>query len=173
MHNPDSAFAKESVKWESQTSALGIGGRPFVHWQFPMMLHKAGNLPQGGLTIVETRVVGHVIYKEDGVSRIPIGGSDDEPARLAAYAEGFRDTPQKAIAHFEAEQLEWAKLHAEREYEKTHGKLSARATAEAEAVEAIRGSVHLPTIPEGPRRKGRVASRDPLESAKRANNLER
>lgn len=156
MYNPDSGYAKESVKWESQPSNLGLGKRPYAHRTFPMMLHKAGNLPGGGLGIVETMIVGSVTYREDGLAKIPIGGTDDEPARLEAYSRGFRDTPLEAVEYFETQQLEFAKLHAEREYEKKH-KLSPNAVAEINAIEDIKGSTHLPTIPETPinRKRGR------------------
>ena len=156
MYSPDSAFAKESVKWEAQHSDLGKGLRPYQHRQFPMMLHRAGNLPGGGLGIVETMVVGHITYRKDGLADIPTGGTDDEPARLDAYARGFRDDPREAVEVFEAAQLEAARLAAEREYEKKN-KLSAKAVAEVEAVENVKGSTHLPTIPETPvnRKRGR------------------
>ena len=151
MYTPDSGYAKEATKWEAQGSTMGPGLRPFVKREYPMMLHLAGTLPQGGLGIIETAVVGHVSYNADG---LPTHGADDPHMHELFYARGFRDTPLEALAQYEAEQLEFATLHAEREYEKRHT-LSPNAVAEVERVEAERPSDHLPTIPETPvKRRG-------------------
>ena len=146
IHPPDSGYAQEMGKWEAQPSMLGTGLRPYVKHHFPMMLHRVGARPQGGLDVVETVTVGNVTCTKEG---LPISGQDDESMRRHYYALGFRDTPLEALEAFEAEQLEHARLAAEREYDKQK-KLSPRAAAEVQAIEDESGARHLPMIPETP-----------------------
>ena len=134
MHAPDSAYAKEMTRWEAQGSLMGPGLRPYEKRDYPMMLHKAGQLPRGGLDIVEWVIV------------------DDADQRARKEREGFRATPLEALAALEAEQTEFATLAAAREYEKRH-KLSPLARAEVERVEAAAGAQHLPTIAPTPIKK--------------------
>lgn len=133
LHSPDSTFAKEMTKFEAQGSTLGPGLRPYLFRQFPMMMHLAGRLSQGGTGITETRVV-------------------DAEQYTSMQAMGFRDTPLEALDAFEAQQLEFAKLAAERAYEVRHT-LSQKAGAEVMAAEEAAGAKHLPTIAERPIRR--------------------
>jgi len=137
VHVPDSAWAKEATKWEAQGSTMGPGLRPYVKRDYPMMLHKAWQKPTGGIDILDQQIV------------------DDADQRTRLEAEGYRATPLEAMDALAAQQVEFAKLAAEREYEKQH-RLSARAAAEVTLAEADAGAQHLPTIPETPiRRRGR------------------
>ncbi len=131
IHTPDSAWAREATKWESQISTMGPGLRPYVKRDYPMMLHRAAQLASGGIEIVETLTV------------------DDADHHRRMERNGFRATPLEAIEALTGQQLEYAKLAAEREWEKTH-RLSPRAVAEVTAAEDEAGAVHLPTIDETP-----------------------
>ena len=133
-HPPDSAYAAEMRKWEAAATELGPGLRPYVKREYPMMLHLAGVLPQGGIRIIDTRIV------------------DDVDRRTLAEREGFRATPTEAIDALTVQQTEHATLAAEREWEKRH-RMGPKARAEVEIVEDAAGAEHLPTIPEKPKRK--------------------
>jgi len=144
VHGPESAYAKEMTKFEARDSVLGPGLRPYAYRDYPMMLHLAGVLPKGGITITEQEIT----------------NSDRERQRLEQ--RGFRATPLEAIAVLEGTQLSHSELSAEREWEKRH-RLSARAVAEVEAHEEAAGSVHLPSIPETPiAAKGTLVTSDRL-----------
>lgn len=133
LYAPETEYAKEITKWEAQNSDKGPGKRPYVYREYPMMLHKAGR-PENGLgahCIVETRV------------------ADTEQERENWSHQGFRATPTEAIAYVEAQQLEYAKLDAELNYEQKN-KLSERASAEVDAARAAHTggiSHHLPAVP--------------------------
>ncbi len=136
VHVPDSAWAKEATKWEAQGSTMGPGLRPYIKHDWPSWVYRAGSLSAGGIAILDSQAI-------------------DEHQYDGFRANGYRLTPLEAITAFEAQQVEFAKLAAEREYDKRHT-LSPLAAAEVTAVEADAGAQHLPTIPETPiRRRGR------------------
>lgn len=140
IYAPDSAYAKEMVKHEAQYSPFGPGLRPYAYRDYPMTMHRAGR-PAGGMgvdTIVETHDV----------------SSDAEETKW--HAEGFRRTPLEALDAFESQQLEIAKLAAERNYD-VKNKLSEKAGAEVAMHEAAHGG-HLASIPVTPiKKRGRPA----------------
>lgn len=109
---------------------MGPGLRPYVKRDWPSWVYKAGQLPQGGLDIVDTRQI-----------------EQHEYDRL--HANGYRLTPLEALEALEAQQTEFAKLSAEREWEKKN-RLSPRAITEVSQWEDEAGAQHLPTIPETP-----------------------
>jgi hypothetical protein len=151
--SPDSAAAKEMRKWESQYTEAGPPGRPYVYHPYPAMLYKAGRINDGPLGIVDTVTV----------------ANEQEAANMKS--RGYCVGPKEAIEAMEQQQLEFAKLSAEREYEKRH-KLSEGAVAEVVAAENAHGSEHLPTIEETPIRRPVPASEATLKAAKeRANRL--
>lgn len=132
LQAPDSAFSKESIKWEAQASAMGPGLRPYVKRDYPMMLHLAGP-PKGGLgapEIIETIEVG------------------SEREARSHESRGFRPTPLDALAHYDAQLTEFATLAAERNSEVRRA--GEKAKGEVERAEAAAGAQHLPTIPETP-----------------------
>lgn len=130
VHTPDSAWAQEASKWEAHYTVFGEPKRPYVKRDYPMMLHKAGNPERGGIAILEIVTV------------------DDEDARSLQESRSFRSTPLEAIEAFEQQQEEYARLAAEREYEKKN-RLSPRARAEVQAAEDDT-SGHLPSVPVTP-----------------------
>lgn len=133
LHSPESAFAKESVKWEAQHSSMGPGLRPYVRRDYPMMLHKAGRVGQGGSgepVIVETEII-------------------ESESKYDYYRGiGFRETPLEALQAVEDQEREYATLAAERQYE-VKNKLSGKAIAEVTEAEAV-ALGHLPSIPVRP-----------------------
>ena len=146
QYQQDGEYAKLRRQWEARSSVLGDGERPYVPGrQFPMMLHRAGTLPGGGLGILETTIVGHVTTDAAG---IPVSGHADDAAYDAAYARGFRPTPLEALEAYQVEQTAIATLAAERNYEMR--RMSPQANAEVAHAEAAAGMQHLPTIAETP-----------------------
>lgn len=133
IHSPDSAFAKESVKWEAHYTPMGPPGRPFRYQDYPMHMHKAGR-PEGGLgapVIVETCEV------------------TNEQERTAAAQKGFSEGPDAAVRHWHAQQREFATLAAERNFHEKRMSPKARAEAETANMNAVD---HLPSVPETPLR---------------------
>jgi len=130
VHAPDSAFAREMTKWEAKDGVLGPGLRPYIKREYPMMLHKAAAMLQGGIEIVATAIV----------------HTEDERAHQERV--GFRPTPLEAIEALEAEQTNHAELAAERNFEVR--RMTPRAQLEVVRAEDAAGAVHLPTIPETP-----------------------
>lgn len=123
---------------------MGPGLRPYEHRDFPWMMHKAGrplddhgNVKMGPNTIIECRV------------------ADTEKDFDLMRHEGFRGTPLEALAAFEAQQVEFAKLAAEITYD-VKKKLSPNAGAEVEAAQAQHAG-HMPEVPSMPikRKAGR------------------
>lgn len=132
LHSPSSGYAKERVKWESQFTILGAPQRPYVKREFPMMIYLGGR-PDGGLgadTVIAYETIGSARELDDWRQR------------------GYRESPADAIAAYQAQELEFAKLAAEQNYDVKH-RLSEKAGAEVEAAQqAVSG--HLPVVPETP-----------------------
>ena len=132
LHSPSTNESKERVKWEAQYTPFGPGLRPYIKRLFPMMIHRAGP-PEGGMgaiTIVEQMVV------------------DSEREMEAPYSQGFREEPLDAILAYEAQQLEFAKLAANLEYQKKNT-LSPRAAEEVTRAQDAHPT-HLPSVPVTP-----------------------
>lgn len=125
----DSEHAKEVVKWEAEYTDFGKPGRPYVRRDFPMMLHKAGR--RDGVTpdILETKQV------------------DDEARAEDARHEGFYQTPLEALDAFHAQELEIAKLAAERH--ENERRMSRQAQAEGKAADEADGA-HVASVPVTP-----------------------
>jgi hypothetical protein len=114
---------------------MGPGLRPYVKREYPMWLHRASHDKGGGFEFEQVLV-----------------GSDVEAA--AHLSRGFAEEPLIALERLKAQELEYAKLAAEREHEIKH-KLSPKAVAEVRAEEATY-SGHMPTMAETPiKRRGR------------------
>ena len=141
---PETNEAKERVKWEAHPTMMGQGKRPYVYRNLPSWMYKAGR-PTNGLGP-------HCIVDQE------IADGDPNFDRL--YSNGYRDNPLAAIKVFEDQQLEFAKLAAEMNYEQKH-KLSPKASAEVDAARAKHAG-HMPTMPETPIKPRR--GRKPKES---------
>lgn len=132
LHSPESNYSKEVVKWEAQRSEHGHGLRPYVYRPYPTMMYLAGP-PSGGLGAIT--VIDDVIV-----------GSDTEAASY--HQRGFREKPLEAIDAYEAQQLEFARLAANLDYQKKNT-LSPAAAAEVTAAQEAHNG-HLPGVPSTP-----------------------
>lgn len=136
VHSQDSGYAEEMRKWESQHTQYGPPGRPYTYQPFPTRMYKAGRNAHGKIVILDAQTA----------------GDEDEQRNLES--RGFMVGGQAAaIEACEQQELEIAKLAAERNYEIAHGKHSEGAIAEVRAAEAAAGARHLAEIPETPIKK--------------------
>ena len=137
-HGTASRYAQEMRRWNAHHSEFGPPGKPYVFQEFPKRVYRADRV-EGVVKIVESKEV----------------GNDDE--ELKERGKGFRFRQEDALDLMRGEQLEHGRLAAEREWEIQHGRLSEKAIEEVREVEAA-SSVHVPVIPEGPKKKrGRPA----------------
>lgn len=143
LHSPDSEYAKEMVKWEAQNSLLGAGLRPYLKRPYPSHVFKAGRV-DGQIEIIETQIVG------------------SEQAASNAYSRGFHPDPDAAVAGLKADELEIAKLAANRAFGEQ--RMSPQARAEVAALEA-ETSGHLPSVPETPRKPRGRPKKAPVETS--------
>jgi hypothetical protein len=137
IYPPETEYAKERVKWESQGSEMGPGKRPYVFRPYPAMIYKAGR-PANGLgahCIVESVIV-----------------ESEHEFENNYRPSGFRATPLEAIEYVEAQQLEFSRLAAGINAEQKY-KLSDKASAEVDQARAAHvGEIsgHMPMVPETP-----------------------
>jgi len=131
LHSPDSEYAKEMVKWESQASVLGPGLRPYVYHEYPKRLYKAGRTPTGVPAILDAIEVGSAVQEANLRSR------------------GFHPGQDVALAALHAADQEAAVLAANRAF--TDRRMSPQAQAEADAIDRMT-SDHLAVIPEQPKK---------------------
>lgn len=129
LYAPESPYAQERSQWEAQYSECGPPRRPYVKYEYPMMLHKAGRIASGSPDIVETHI------------------AESEVQALNLKSRGFRETPTEALELLHADDFTVAELAAERNFHER--RMSAQAQAEAAAVDASTGS-HVASIPETP-----------------------
>lgn len=125
----DSEYAKEVVKWEAESTDFGKPGRPYVRRDFPMTVHKAGRREGVTPAIVETKQVG------------------DEAEQTREQHEGFYTTPLEALEAFHRQDLEIAKLAAERH--ENERRMSRQAQAEGHAADEADGA-HVASVPTTP-----------------------
>lgn len=138
-HGTASRYAQEMRRWNAHHSEFGPPGKPYVFQEWPKMVYRAERV-NGVIKIVETKQV------------------HDEDGELKERGKGFRFSQEDALDLVRNEQLVHGTLAAEREWEIQHGRLSANAVEEVRAVEEAAGAVHVPVIPEGPKKKrGRPA----------------
>lgn len=139
-HGTASRYAQEMRRWNAHHSEFGPPGKPYRFEEWPKLVYRAERVG-GVVKIVETRRV----------------GNEDE--ELKANGLGFRFAQQDALDLIAKEQLVHGTLAAEREWEIRHGRLSAGAVEEVRAVEDAAGAVHVPVMPEGPKKaRGRPRS---------------
>jgi len=130
MWSQDSEYAKERRKWESETTAFGPAGRPFVYAEYPLMLYRAKRRPEGGKDpILEQFIV------------------EDEQQERNMQSRGWVRGPDNAIKALEQSEHGLAQAAAERAYQDRL--MSDRAKAEAAAVDETTIQ-HLGSIPETP-----------------------
>jgi hypothetical protein len=144
---PDSEYGKEKVKWEAHHTQAGPPGRPYEFRRFPAMLYKADRIEHGPLGITE---------------RVKVESEREEQNMLS---RGFFRSAKEAVEGKEAEQLEHAKLSAERSYDVVK-RLGEKAREEVMRAEAVHGTEHLPAVPETPINRPVPASDDTLARQK-------
>ncbi len=130
-------YAKEMRKWEAQHGRFGAPGRPYVFQEYPKRLYRAEHVTGEGVKIVEAQTAEDALQERNLQSR------------------GFYFGQDKAFEAVRAQQTEFGKLAAEREWEIQHGRLSDRAAAEVRHVEASAGAVHVPEIRRTPIKRRR------------------
>jgi hypothetical protein len=132
--NPDSNFAKEMRKWDTPRSQGGM--KPDGFLRFPAMLYKARRPDSGGpILSVDPRNESF-----SGSNQMTVNDQGEEER---AIREGWRKSPEEAIAF--AQSLEDAVSNAAAERQNADKRLSAKARAEAEAVDASTAE-HVPEI---------------------------
>lgn len=132
---PQTAYAKELVKWEANHTQYGAPGRPYVYRDYPHMMYK----PTRSLRDGSVRMDGQI--------------ADDESQRERLERQGFVFGGQgEAMQALERQEFEYAELAANRVIPEQ--RMSDKARAEAAAVDdaTIR---HLPSINEANKKSGR------------------
>jgi hypothetical protein len=132
-----SKYAEEMRRWEAYPSKYGQPGRPFKQQDYPKMLYRCEFIAGQGIQTVDKHTV------------------DDDVQERNMNSRGFYPL-QEAYDRVLAQQTEYGKLAAEREYQIQHGRVSERAVAEVRAAEAEHGAAHMPDVPVTPiKRRGR------------------
>jgi hypothetical protein len=129
LWSPESEYAKERRRWETQHTEFGPPGREARFTEWPIMLYRATRHPNGGPPIIE-----HII-------------ADDEQQERNMRSRGFVRGPDNAIKALEARERGVAIAAAERA--DADRRMSERAQAEARAVDDTTIS-HVGSIPETP-----------------------
>ncbi len=127
--SPDSEYARERLKWETEYTSFGPPGRAKNFTEFPQYLYRATRSATGGAPIIEPFLV------------------HDEQERRNMQSRGFVIGPDHAVQALEQSELSIATAAAERAY--TDRKMSPKAQAEAAAVDETTIQ-HLGEIPETP-----------------------
>lgn len=144
---PDSDYGREKIRWEAHHTAAGPPGRPYEFRRYPSMMYRADRIEHGPLGIVDRQTAA------------------DEHEERNLLSRGFARSAAEAVKLKEDEQLEHAKLSAERNYD-VEKRLGERAREEVARAEAKHGSEHLPTMPETPIKRPVQASEDTLNRQK-------
>lgn len=152
QRSQEDSWTKEMQQWEMRPVLVngtyiepipfdkgGRGGAP--HQEYPKMLYKADSFDGG------TRISGMLTVDDEGRERLEC-------------SRGWSVTQQEAIDRVGAQELEFARLAANRAY--TDRLMSGKAQAEAQAIDETTVR-HLPAIPVTP-----IARRKPGPKAKTA-----
>jgi hypothetical protein len=150
----DSFFKKESRKWD--TPKRDGGYRCDGYEPYPKMLYKAQRNPMTNQYVVAiaedylsldktTVLLGVEAFNATCQKTV-----NDQREEERAYADGWRDHPQKAMDYHTGVEKEKAVEHAVRNY--TDRNMGEKAKAEIAAVES-KSTQHVPEIPEKPKRK--------------------
>lgn len=161
---PGSKLAKEMERWEQFPSAWGNNpGNPYKYRPFPKMVYKAQKfngkpfvtLPEPVRYEYATRDEFKAAF--DRKSNFDTQNQrivNDESELSRAIEEGWRPSPDEAIALVLSRDEQVSQATAEREYRDQF--MSEKAQREIQAAKEAVGNEHLPEIPEKPvRRRGR------------------
>lgn len=130
IYPPNSAYAKEAIKWEAHPTMMGAGLKPYVKRDYPMWMYQAEQVPEGGIVLRDEKIQ-----------------VTQEAERVRKEQAGWRETPLEALDAVKAQNLEFAKLAAEGAFHER--RMSPQAQAEAASARADEDN-HLPSVPETP-----------------------
>jgi hypothetical protein len=130
------AYAKEMRRHEALHTRYGGPGRPYVYAEYPKLLYKCEHVAGKGIQVVDKHEV------------------SDEDQERNLNSRGFYPL-KESYERAEKQQTEFGRLAAEREFEIQHGRISAKAADEVRVAEEAHGSMHMPVVPEGPKKRGR------------------
>jgi len=135
LHSQDSAYAVERRKHEALHSEVGPPGRPYVFYEYPTMMYKAGLDSTGKVAIVDSKI-----------AETPTERSGLEQLGFVHGGQGA------AVAAFEKQRQEFSVVAAEVNWQDRN--MSEKAKAEAEAFKS-HSTEHQPTIPPAHPKTGR------------------
>lgn len=154
LWSEDSLHTKERKKWDTPKRLGGM--RCDGYEAYPRMLYRAQPNPLSGVYEVgATRDVLSkdktvVIFNAEEFSRTCQHIVNNESEHARAREQGWRDTPQEAIAYHNGSETEALVEAAKRAYADRN--MGEKAKAEADAYEASTDK-QVPEIPEGRKRK--------------------
>jgi len=144
----DTEADRELAKWDTPRS-LG-GYRPDGYEPYPKMLYRAIRREDGVVVCTDIDPKTGAMY----------GGTtcvvEDRLEHERATRQGWRDDPQAALAHFEAERQDVAQAAAEEAFRVQ--RMSTKAKDEFQALETSDQIEHVTEVP-APRRKARPVKR--------------
>ncbi len=191
--DPESNGAKEEAKWEQHFTSKTVGGlRPgnaYVYRPFPKMIYCARQTASGKWSVGETHpsIVGFQDHNNwsracEAADRFntttnKIVNSESELTQALESGEGWRESPEDALAYRASLDREISNAAAERAYDDR--RMSEKAQSERKAYEKEHFG-HAPEIPEKPLPpKRKVLSAEHLaklaagrERAKKAKTIE-
>lgn len=129
-YSPDSAYAKEAIKYEARHRFGLEPGRPYVFEEFPKRMYKATRPATGGPVSFDGRDAGNELEQRNLQSR------------------GYCCGQAEALAALEKHEFGVAELTANRHFHDR--RMSEQAQREAAIADASTGA-HLPSVPEKPR----------------------
>ena len=161
---PGSKLALEMQKFEQFPSAWGPNpGNPYKYREFPKMMFKAQKINGKPFVMMpdpqrfDYRSRDEFKAAHEQKARFDADCQrivQDDAERSRAIEDGWRDTPDEAIAFVNARDDQVSQATAEREYADRN--VSDAAKKEIRAAKDAVGNEHLPEIPEKPvRRRGR------------------
>ncbi len=149
VHNPDSEYSREIAKWDTEQRYGGM--RPNSFQSFPKMLYQARARENGQVMCGDPlAAMGDAVGEAFSRSCQLIVKDQDEWDK--ATRQGWHETPDSAIAGYQAQATAKADMAAMRHFSDI--KMSAAAQAEAKAADDATHE-HLGEIPETPIRRKR------------------
>lgn len=185
VHNPESGYSKELLRWnlrrdqylelpDGSPDYSKPGYRPVGHEQFPLMLYKAVKNQNGKLVCMESLPSPYGFADAAQYDRACLAAEHftkqcqkivrSESEERDAKRQGWKDTPDEALAHAEGLEVDIANAAAEAQY--AAQRMSTKARAELEAAEAAAGPNHATDVDESTKRGWSPARRAAFEQGK-------
>lgn len=141
LPNPTSNFSKEMAKFEQFPSQYGSPGNPYRYREFPRMVYRA-ELWKGKPVCMAAPVDPYEFPRAEELQRAEDQARrftercqlivKDEAELQKARENGYRDTPDEAVAYLTGRQRAEGQAAAERHYADRNMSESAKAEAKAE-----------------------------------------